>query len=611
MSPRGMGQASGALPGDAAWDVYDAGYIQPWGSEQDALFKQRQATAAADFEKAMAASEAVDQNPTAQGGTGWEVQDKWNASYSMASNATGVPGNMIKAIQALETGRADYTGQENCEVRPEAGCLALNSGIYKATADAYGLDYERIRDDPAYAIEAIGTVLGEIANDDAGQWGGTPGKSVLDEGGWLGVAAVYHGGNINGTFVDENGTSSSQYMDDITMYLEQLGGVEGELEESGYIPPGETFTKLAPDQPPDDYSPVYTDGSVQASAKTLAVQDVSLIWGGTEAEVVSEMGDTDGAPNDDPNYYDFAKDLGYEGNPGVDYAMPAGTKIYAPIEGKVVNLGGEFYKDTEGIGDVRIQASNGDIIILGNMRTADLALGQEIKMGDLIGTSGQATVDPESARLHMEVRVLQPDGSYKVANPEEYLTGTASEASGGTASIPEGTTRNVTSDPMGQQIADLADNYLNVEYVWGSIPRAGADPYETGWDCSGFVSYIADTLGISSNQDPKGIPNGSHYQAEWAMDNGKWRPGNDVSQLQPGDVIFLDTGANGGGGQNEVSYAASRATHVGIYLGDGKMISAMQECGPGLTNGVNCGTGTVDLSESYWHDSMIGSATMF
>lgn len=356
--------------------------------------------------------------PVTHGGGAWAVMDQWDVAYNKASVTTGVPANVIKAFQAKETGRADYTGQENCTVRSESGCLALNSGIFEATAMSYGLSYERIRDDPNYAIQAIGVILADLAMSDAAYWGGAEGKTLLEDGGWEGVSRVYFGGQqayVDPNWRDEMGTSAADYQADITMYVNQLDGREDE-------PPSKNPT-----------------------------------------QVIS-------SPNN-----------------------PAGNQV------------------------------------------------------------------------------INPDG---------------------------------------QAIANLADNYVNVEYVWGAIPAQGQDPYETGWDCSGFVSYIMDTLGYAANDVPGGVPNGSHWQAQWAMSNGRWRSDIDYRRMQPGDLVFFDTGADGGGGQGEVSQAASRATHVGIYLGDGKVINAMKPCGPGLTMGVNCGTGIVSLNDNYWGQTIIGYASM-
>lgn len=609
VSPRGPGAQSSGLPGDYQWEAFNQQYVVPFGAQQVYQGKVALAKAVEDAATAEEMARTAAENPV--GGadnSAWSVQNQWNGDYSRSAASTGVPANMIKAIQGLETGRADYTGQENCDLRKDdqgnPNCVALNSGIFKSTADAYGLDYEQIRDDPAYAIQAIGVVLQNVANSDAGQWGGTPGKTVLEEGGWLGVARVYHGGQINGGFVDENGVSSLSYENDINRYLQELGGID-----AGVTDPGEGYTPPAQANQTDRtvFSPVLQDGTVDARPKS-GTTNINSIWGSDQVKVDGEMGsDFLVQRTGDEHIYDYAEEFGYKGNPGVDYDIPVGTDIYSPISGTIVNVGGDFYKDPYGVGEVRIQADNGDIIILGNMRTADFKTGDTIEVGDLIGTSGQYDMRPDSNGLHLEVRVKQPDGTYRVAHPEEYFSPPTTT----NVTPPGKSTADVVNNDEGKAIADLADNYNGVAYVLGSIPTAGQDPYQTGWDCSGFVFNIADQLGISKDQVQGGIPRGSHYQAQWAMDTDRWVEGNDISKLQPGDIIFFDTGAEGGGGQNEVSQEASRATHVGIYLGDGKMINAMQECQPGMTMGVDCGTGTVDVTDPYWHERMLGSATMY
>ena len=96
-----------------------------------------------------------------------------------------------------------------------------------------------------------------------------------------------------------------------------------------------------------------------------------------------------------------------------------------------------------------------------------------------------------------------------------------------------------SSSSAGDKIVAKAKQYLGTPYVWG-----GADP--DGFDCSGFVYYVYNSLGYN-------LP---RTQAKM------YAQGNPVAKkdLQPGDVVFF---------QNTYKEGIS---HCGIYVGDGKFI---------------------------------------
>ena len=87
------------------------------------------------------------------------------------------------------------------------------------------------------------------------------------------------------------------------------------------------------------------------------------------------------------------------------------------------------------------------------------------------------------------------------------------------------------------KVIGYAMNYLGVPYVWG-----GSSP--KGFDCSGLVQYVYAKVGIS-------LPHSSRMQ----YDCGKPVSRN---QLKAGDLVFY----------------YSPIQHVGIYLGDGRIINA-------------------------------------
>lgn len=120
-------------------------------------------------------------------------------------------------------------------------------------------------------------------------------------------------------------------------------------------------------------------------------------------------------------------------------------------------------------------------------------------------------------------------------------------------------TSNTTTPANTQSVLSALQTYVGTPYVWGSAPGKGTKP--TGWDCSGMTWWLDQNYGDGS------LPQGSHYQYAYAQNTGKLF--TDTGQLQAGDLMFFDTGWRGGGGAN-----MNGASHVGIYLGNGKMIEA-------------------------------------
>ena len=93
----------------------------------------------------------------------------------------------------------------------------------------------------------------------------------------------------------------------------------------------------------------------------------------------------------------------------------------------------------------------------------------------------------------------------------------------------------------GESIVNYAAQFLGTPYVYG-----GSSP--SGFDCSGFVSYVYGSFGYSLNRTAAG-----------QNSNGIW-----VSRenLQPGDIVLFNT--SGG------------ISHAGIYVGNDTFIHAVK-----------------------------------
>ena len=90
------------------------------------------------------------------------------------------------------------------------------------------------------------------------------------------------------------------------------------------------------------------------------------------------------------------------------------------------------------------------------------------------------------------------------------------------------------------QLLEIAKTYIGTPYLYG-----GTTP--SGFDCSGFVQYVYNKMGIS-------LPRTSYDQATVGTQVS-------YSELQPGDIVCF--------GYNSIN-------HVGIYVGDGMYIHSPQ-----------------------------------
>ncbi|WP_240691937.1 C40 family peptidase [Arthrobacter sp. CAU 1506] len=86
-----------------------------------------------------------------------------------------------------------------------------------------------------------------------------------------------------------------------------------------------------------------------------------------------------------------------------------------------------------------------------------------------------------------------------------------------------------------QSIVDIAMQGVGTPYVWGGTSTSG-------WDCSGFTQWVYSQVGVD-------LPRTSQTQGSALTP---------TSNPQPGDLVVQNGGA-----------------HIGIYLGGGKMISAL------------------------------------
>lgn len=127
-----------------------------------------------------------------------------------------------------------------------------------------------------------------------------------------------------------------------------------------------------------------------------------------------------------------------------------------------------------------------------------------------------------------------------------------------------------TRDDAGELSIDRALILAEAKRTLGTPYRFGGAS-ESGLDCSGLVQLSYSRAGIP-------VPRTSHQQFATLPR---------VDAARPGDLLFFDT-ARGG-----------KASHVGIYLGNGRMIHA-----PGRGRHVT----TTSVALDYWQERFLGAA---
>lgn len=105
----------------------------------------------------------------------------------------------------------------------------------------------------------------------------------------------------------------------------------------------------------------------------------------------------------------------------------------------------------------------------------------------------------------------------------------------------------MVSTAQRDSIIENARLQLGTRYRW-----AGANP-EKGLDCSGFIQFVFGKLGVE-------LPHSSRELARMGGAIPK-----DTSEMRPGDLLVFGKG--------------KRISHVGMYLGDGRMLHASSSSG--------------------------------
>lgn len=112
-------------------------------------------------------------------------------------------------------------------------------------------------------------------------------------------------------------------------------------------------------------------------------------------------------------------------HPGVDIGVSRGTNLYAPVAGKVIIAGGSpYFQDGQfggmpQTGQLRIEISDGQHLIIGHMEQIAVWLNQALVEGQYVGRSGTNNGD----HVHVEHRIPNAgcEAGFKCVDPMEQI----------------------------------------------------------------------------------------------------------------------------------------------------------------------------------------------
>lgn len=141
----------------------------------------------------------------------------------------------------------------------------------------------------------------------------------------------------------------------------------------------------------------------------------------------------------------------------------------------------------------------------------------------------------EKGKSVLNAREAARQAAAREAAAKAAAANNANKGSSSSSSSTAGSSSGTTS-ASGQAVLNYAYKFIGTPYVWG-----GSTP--SGFDCSGFTSYVYRHFGVN-------LPRTSRAQAGAGVKVS-------YSNLQAGDLVFFGSGS---------------ISHVGIYIGGGNMI---------------------------------------
>lgn len=184
-----------------------------------------------------------------------------------------------------------------------------------------------------------------------------------------------------------------------------------------------------------------------------------------------------------------------------------------------------------------------DVLTKENFSATGIVTGDDVFIRTGPSTSDNTITTYSSGKTMSVIGINEGWYKVKVDGHVGYLRSDFMEITGGYSSnggsVSVGS--NVAPSQTGNELVDFALQYVGYNYKYGGMSPS------TGFDCSGFVSYVFNNFGVKLTRNSSG---------QYKNDGVKISK----DELAPGDLVFFSNSSTSGVG------------HVGIYMGDNEFV---------------------------------------
>ena len=241
-------------------------------------------------------------------------------------------------------------------------------------------------------------------------------------------------------------------------------------------------------------------------------------------------------------------------NFGIDVVVPPETEVLTVADGKVITVNKKNDVNSRYGNYVEIKHANGTTTLTANLKNVNVRVGDKLKKGDVIGTSGGDSKSYKDNAVHYQIRhkgqLINPTWiiTGEMTGFEDPILGNNGVLCGGGPIISD-----VSNNSVVNKAISIAKQQLGKPYVSGATGP-------NSFDCSGFIYYIMKEAGVQGGR-------------KTAL--GYYEESTEVSrdQIQPGDFVFW---------HDLTGTKHSPIYHVGVYMGNDEVI----DCSPDHNNSV-------------------------